>query len=85
MHVPRRRRKHFGWETFTRIKNDIYIHVYTYKHRYIFSFYSDSGFYTVRPAHLYRIMDNWVILSENLFLLKFMVFKIGRASCRERV
>ena len=54
MHVPRRRRKHFGWETFTRIKNDIYIHVYTYKHRYIFSFYSDSGFYTVRPVRLDR-------------------------------
>ena len=35
MHVPRRRRKHFGWETFTRIKNDIYIHVYTYKRRII--------------------------------------------------
>ena len=45
----------------------------------IFSFYSDSGFYTVRPAHLYRIMDNWVILSENLFLLKFMVFRFGLA------
>ena len=31
------------------------------------------------PAHLYRIMDNWVTLPENLFSLKFMVFRSGLA------
>ncbi|WP_206419491.1 hypothetical protein, partial [Odoribacter splanchnicus] len=31
------------------------------------------------PAHLYRIMDNWVTLPENLFSLKFMVFRFGLA------
>ena len=27
------------------------------------------------PAHLYRIMDSWVTLPENLFSLKFLVFR----------
>ena len=31
------------------------------------------------PAHLYRIMDSWVTLPENLFSLKFMVFRSGLA------
>ena len=38
----------------------IYIHLYTYKRRYIFSFYSDSGFCAVRPVRLDRSVKAFV-------------------------